>query len=148
MRNFISIIFCLVVVLCFYMLGLTSFISTQTTVDKWSAAVFFAAVGLVCLFIGLALRRFKNWRLNTALTLLAACLIVCGVLFTIMAAPGILVIAGNGSVMSLKDFGDYKTGGSILTAFLIISGLLTIRHYKVTELNDKITALKQRIQRL
>ncbi|QEY26955.1 hypothetical protein [Neisseria zalophi] len=148
MRNFFSIVFCLVVIICFYMLGLTSFISTQTTVDKWSALLFFAAIGLVFLFISLALKRFKNWRLNTALTLLTACLVVCGVLFTIMAMPDILVIAGNGSVMSLKDFGDYITGGSILTAFLIISGFLSIRHYKVTELNDKISALKQRIQRL
>ncbi|OSI25367.1 hypothetical protein [Neisseria dumasiana] len=148
MRSFLSVIFYSGALFCFYMFGLTSFISTQTVVDKWSALLAFSAVGAVLFVVALALGRFKNWRFRSGLLLLIACLVVCGVIFAILIAPGISIIAGAGNVVSLKDFGDYRTGGLVLALYLVVAAGLVLWHAKVTNLKMKIDALKQRVQRL
>ncbi|SNU80617.1 Uncharacterised protein [Neisseria zoodegmatis] len=148
MRSFLSVIFYSGALFCFYMFGLTSFISTQTVVDKWSALLVFSVVGAVLFGIGLVLARFKNWRFRVGMLLLVACLVVCGVIFAILIAPNISLIAGAGNVVSLKDFGDYQTGGIVLTIYLIVSAGLMLWHARVTHLKEKIAVLKQRVQRL
>lgn len=148
MRNFFSLIFLCCAVFCLYMLGLTSFISTQTAVDKWSALLVFSAAAFVLLLIGLAFARFRNWRLRAGMALLAACLAVCGVMYVILAAPATPIMAGAGNVMQLKDFGDYRTGGGTLFLLLAAAGGLVLWHARVSRLREKIAALKQRVQRL
>lgn len=148
MRNLLSVIFFCCAVFCLYMLGLTSFISTQTAVDKWSAILAFTAAAALLLCAGLVFVRFKNWRLKSGIVLLVSCLAVCGVMFLILSAPSTPIMAGAGNIMQLKDFGDYRTGGATLFFMLFVSGALVIWHARVTKLKDKITALKQRIQRL
>ncbi|OSI11105.1 hypothetical protein BWD10_01425 [Neisseria zoodegmatis] len=117
-------------------------------VDKWSALLVFSVVGAVLFGIGLVLARFKNWRFRVGMLLLVACLVVCGVIFAILIAPNISLIAGAGNVVSLKDFGDYQTGGIVLTIYLIVSAGLMLWHARVTHLKEKIAVLKQRVQRL
>lgn len=148
MRSFLSVIFYSGALFCFYMFGLTSFISTQTVVDKWSALLAFSVVGAVLFFIGSAFVRFKNWRFRTGLLLLAACLVVCAVIFAVLIAPDVAVMAAAGNVVSLKDFGDYQTGGIVLVLYLAVSAGLMLWHAKVTDLKTKIAALKERVQRL
>ncbi|WP_373699510.1 hypothetical protein [Neisseria dentiae] len=148
MRNLLSMVFFCGAVFCLYMLGLTAFISTQTVVDKWSALLAFSAASAVLTAAGLAIARFKNWRLKTGMVLLFSCLAVCGVMFVILAAPSTPVMAGAGNIMQLKDFGDYQTGGTTLLLLLLVSGALVIWHTRVSKLKDKIAALKQRVQRL
>lgn len=148
MRNLLSMIFFCGAVFCLYMMGLTAFISTQTIVDKWSALLAFSAVSAVLTTIGLAVGRFKNWQLKTGMVLLFSCLAVCSVMSVILAAPSTPIIAGAGNIMQLKDFGDYRTGGTALLLLLLVSGALVIWHTRVSKLQDKIAALKQRAQRL
>lgn len=148
MRNLFSMLFFCCAVFSLYMLGLTAFISTQTVIDKWSALLFFSVAATLLLLAGLAFGRFKNWRLKTGLVLLVSCLTVCGVMFVILSAPSMPVIAGAGNIMQLKDFGDYQTGGGALLLLLAVSAALVVWHARVTKLKDKISALRERIQRL
>ena len=148
MRSLLSVVLYSGALFCFYMFGLTSFVSTQTVVDKWSALLAFSAVGAVLFAAALALGRFKNWRFRAGLLFLLACLVVCGVIFAVLLAPEMPVVAGAGNAVSLKDFGNYQAGGTVLVLYLVVSAVLMLWHARVTNLKMKIAALKQRVQRL
>ncbi|MDO5073547.1 Uncharacterised protein [Neisseria animaloris] len=148
MRTFFSIIFLVVAVTFFHMFGLVAFISTEPAIPKGIMLSGTLAVSLITLMAGLASNRFKRWQLSSGLVMLASGVGMLGIICFFIAWSGRSTPSGGMIREILESFHSYFSGSSILIIYILAATRLLTWHKQVTAIENRISALKQRIQRL
>lgn len=129
MRKLFSIILLVIAGFFFYMAGLMAFIHGETMSAKWGIMLAFTVPALLALGAGLGLTRFRGWRTNTGIVLLASSGVTVFIAFTFAC-----LLAGDDFRQMIKPetvvfFSDYATGFAVVAGFAII-GLLLIKSGK------------------
>ena len=127
MLNLLSILFYIAAGFLFYTASLLSFVcDSGAGVDKWWIVLGFTAPALVALAIGLALKRFRDWRRHAGIVLLSASGFTAFLVFSFVC----MYISDESRALMKpevwKFFSDYVSGGGV-TIGMAVLGFVMLR---------------------
>lgn len=121
MRKVLGIVLYVIAGFFVYTVCLLAFIN-QPPMPKWGMVAGFSVPAVLCLFGGLAVNRFRNWRRHAGIVLVTAAGFTCFLIFTFIC---FLMTDEFKQMMhpdTLHFFSAYVSGG----AFVLITGALGI----------------------
>jgi divalent metal cation (Fe/Co/Zn/Cd) transporter len=129
MRNAFSIILYVIAGVLLYCVAVFGFMNEPQAGAKWGIMLGFAALAILILAGGLALRKFSNWKTHTGIVFLSS----AGVTTFLAFVFACLLMDDNLRMLmhsdSLAHFSDYLTGAGVTAGFAVL-GLLLLKSDK------------------